>query len=250
MRRRITTSHKRKQAGAVPLPPVVVTQPTINPVTHPKDTVSVVIPCKPGHIGNLPAVIQAYMCGTVAPLEIIIGMCLAAEVKDQIRELRAMDKVLVVETSQNTKILAGDNRNAVLPAVSGDIVLYQDADDLPSPQRVEIIKHIFHIYSVVHVSHGFVLRNEEFPVYDLNAIKIALQSEHSDWFTDDRYGVIGDDWTSRHIGMGVPAVLREVAMAIPWNCDEGFEDQHYNRDIASTYGKSCVIDAMIYKYFK
>ena len=38
---------------------------------------------------------------------------------------------------------AGDNRNCACEKASGDIFITQDADDIPHPQRIEIIKYMF-----------------------------------------------------------------------------------------------------------
>ena len=48
---------------------------------------------------------------------------------------------------------AGKNRNRAAAATTGAIIIYQDADDLPHPQRVELIKRAFEEHEIDHLIH-------------------------------------------------------------------------------------------------
>ena len=50
----------------------------------------------------------------------------------------------------------GQNRNRGFDAAAGDVLIYQDADDIPHPQRVEIIAGLFETYEIEHLMHGYI----------------------------------------------------------------------------------------------
>lgn len=221
----------------------------IDTKSHPKDTVSILIPCKPGHVSYLDTLISTYNNGTVRPNEIVIAINNANSVRCILNSLATIDNVKIVETSNELIVNAAYNRNEAIKKCSSDIVIYNDADDLPSTQRVEIIKNTFINNDVVHVLHMVVPDRDKMLLYnDINNIDISHQSGSAEWFNDTRYGICKDNWSHCHIGMGVPAVLRAVHNTVLWHEYHGIEDQMFNRDISTIYQKSCIIDAKIYYY--
>jgi glycosyltransferase involved in cell wall biosynthesis len=64
------------------------------------------------------------------------------------------DRVRLVHSE--APLTAGQNRNRAADAASGDLLIYQDADDIPHPQRTEIIAGLFEAYEIEHLMHGYV----------------------------------------------------------------------------------------------
>ena len=106
---------------------------------------SVIIPCFYGHFQHLDELMNALCNQTVLPDEIVISLS----------EIDKLDPILV-ENFENKqypfpvklikhqeRLWAGPNRNSACQHASGDIFICQDADDLPHPQRIEIIKYFF-----------------------------------------------------------------------------------------------------------
>ncbi len=55
-------------------------------------------------------------------------------------------------------------------------MLFQDADDLPHPQRVEIIRNVFETYMIDHLLHQWISSQENFLPCDASALKEMLVS--------------------------------------------------------------------------
>lgn len=116
---------------------------------------TVVIPATVRHEQHLPELITALERQTVRPDEVAISIseCLAPSQTVQ-RRVRASPLRIRLRTDRATAY-AGRNRNLAADASSGNLLVYQDADDLPHPQRVEIIAHLFGRYEVHHLMHHY-----------------------------------------------------------------------------------------------
>ena len=112
-------------------------------------TVCVVIPCAAKHEALLPALIQRLARQTSRPDQILVAISGTSRVP----ELGATfpTRVLVDPVTRN----AAQNRNRATAHVTSDIVLYQDADDLPHPQRVELVRAAFERFAIKHLMHTF-----------------------------------------------------------------------------------------------
>jgi len=108
---------------------------------------TVVVPCAPKHVTHLSGLLAALRAQTRVPDQIIFAVsgCEAAD-------LPQLDAEVVHSTERQT---AGTNRNRGSAIARGDIVIYQDADDLPHPQRVAIIAGLFEKYRIDHLLHFY-----------------------------------------------------------------------------------------------
>src|SRR3990167_5690905 len=77
-------------------------------------------------------------------------------------------KILCFQGKQS----AGKNRNIACSHAEGDILIAQDADDIPHPQRIEIIKYVFENYATEHLLHSYFVGEKPFSPYDVSDIKI------------------------------------------------------------------------------
>ena len=157
-------------------------------------TVSVVVPCAHSHVVHLVEVVGALYAQTRKPDQIVVAVsgCEASE-------LPKLNAEVVHSRDRQT---AGANRNRGTAVSRGDVVIYQDADDLPHPQRVEIIAALFEKYEIDHLMHGYYRhtpRVEEFSVRD--AARRSRYCKRS----------VGYDITN-----GNPAVARSVFDAVRW----------------------------------
>lgn len=111
-----------------------------------KFRVSVLVPCDAKHVRHLSDLIAAYEAQTVRPDEIVVagpsGLVGSAAVR------------IPVQYAPGSGA-AGANRNRAAAVAKGDVFLYQDADDLPHPRRVEIVKALFERYELDHLVHDF-----------------------------------------------------------------------------------------------
>ena len=135
--------------------------------------VSVIIPCYHGHFQHLKPLLELYCNQTIIPEEIVISLSEANKVPQT--ELAYLEnhswpfKLVILKT--DTQLFAGANRNNAADIATGELLICQDADDIPHPQRVEIIKYAFENYKIEHLMHYFTQKMEKYSeVYDLNNI--------------------------------------------------------------------------------
>ena len=116
-----------------------------------KLTTSVLIPCAGAHAGLLPELVTQLASQTVLPDEVVISLSSVTSIP---RFAKQPFRVKLI--TDRAKALAGKNRNRAADASTGDVLIYQDADDIAHPQRVEIAKQLFSNFYVEHLLHGYV----------------------------------------------------------------------------------------------
>lgn len=212
-------------------------------------TVSVIIPCVPKHVPHLLNLLGHYARQTEVPQEVVISFSrmdlIPKTLVDQLANKDWPFRLVLIRNTQKTS--AGKNRNLGVQAAKGDILMFQDADDIPHPQRIEIVKYFFSTYDIYHLMHFFVgtkkVENkgeipEECTCYqkDKIAFKVsACYEESSEHFP---------------IHNGQPCVLRKIASQVMWPDQYTMgEDVAYNKAIYSKFpGKTMVIKVPLIVY--
>lgn len=202
-------------------------------------TTSVIIPCHYLHAHYLPQLIKAYAEGTVLPDEIVISLSEAKKVEkkiiDEINDTKWPFPVNLL--TFDYPITAGGNRNKACMQASGDILIGQDADDLPHPQRVEIIKYFFENYQLDHLMHGWL--EDKAPIQVIKNF--------------DEIGIIESSYYRPEFGGGTYcngpiAITKEVFNTVQWTDRLVGEDVMYNHNIYSRFSHKVVLKAPIYVY--
>lgn len=109
--------------------------------------VSVIVPCSHKHAKHLPELLPQIAKQTRKPDEIIVALS-GCGPPDPMAGVRFVHSKVARS--------AGYNRNAASEGATGDVLIYQDADDLPHPQRVEVIAALFEKYEIEHLMHSFI----------------------------------------------------------------------------------------------
>ena len=178
------------------------------------------VPCASQHVARLPELLAALRSQTRKPDEIVIAVSGCA-----LSTLPAMDAEVVYSPKQ---LVAGANRNRAAAVATGDVFIYQDADDLPHPQRVEIIAGLFETYAIDHLMHFF---------YYLKGEPSQFTVEHAAACSSYRFSLMDYklpycSGLVEHVTNGSVAVARAVAQAVRWpEYPGGAEDQEFNRDV-------------------
>lgn len=202
-------------------------------------SLSVIVPCHSKHAKFLPKLIEAYAEGTVLPDEIVISLSgadrVSKEVIDKIKNSSWPFPVILL--TENLPLAAGANRNRAAKIANGDILASQDADDLPHPQRIEIIKYLFENYKLEHLMHGWLDVNAFIPDYSL---------EELSWFESPLF--------TNELGGGTYcngpiAMLKEVFQSVKWpeNLMVG-EDVTFNKEVYKKFKHTLVLKTPIYIY--
>lgn len=180
---------------------------------------SVLVPCAGQHVARLPELLDALRGQTRRPDEIVVAAsgCMLSD-------LPAIDAEIV---HSPTRMSAGANRNRASAAASGDVFIYQDADDLPHPQRVEIIAGLFEAYAIDHLMHFFYYMKDEPLRFSLE--QAAARSTYFSALMGDspyRTGLV------ESVTNGNIAIARSVAQVVRWPEYFGMgEDQEFNRAV-------------------
>lgn len=170
--------------------------------------ISMVVPCAASHVARLPELLPALRSQSRVPEEVVVVVSGCADVV-----VPDLGNITVVQSVE--RLSAGAARNRGTKAATGDVVIYQDADDIPHPQRVEIVAALFELYMVEHVSHFFYKPGIEDREFSL-----------AEAITSSSYtGAIILGITNGNV-----AVTRDLALRVRW--PEHFsigEDQEFNR---------------------
>lgn len=145
-------------------------------------TTSVIIPCIPLHVQYLSSLLESYKNQSIPPDEVVISLSEAQDVhSDRLKQLEEQERPFPVTILRNfEKLSAGSNRNRAFDTSSGDIIICQDADDIPHNRRVEVIKFFFENYYVDHLMHSYISDTPglgiygeffEFAKYDIDEIE-------------------------------------------------------------------------------
>ncbi len=206
--------------------------------------ISLIIPCYYKHANQLFSLLRLYENQTRLPDEVVISLSNANEVDQSVfhcleREKWAFPITLLMSDKRK---YAGENRNLACSFASGDIFICQDADDVPHPQRIEVIGFFFEKYKVDHLMHEFMSISANtgqigFPDYpDLDQIRFSN--------TRDFQAV----YQYAYFTNGNPTITKNLFQAIQWPDTPRGQDMEYNRSIYALGYKCLTIDAVLYGY--
>jgi len=120
---------------------------------------SLVIPSTNNHFHYLDCILNHYKNGTVKPDEVIISISnshtLDVSSVDNLKNKYYNTFESLELLLHNRTIPEGPNRGEGSSKARNNLIIYQDSDDVPHPQRVEIIKHFFENNNIVHLNHGY-----------------------------------------------------------------------------------------------
>lgn len=232
---------------------------------------SVFIPCTQKHVGYIPGLVEAYQHSTVRPDEIVVF------VSGDSRGYEAF-KSASREVHVRERVLAGPARQMAKKLCTGDIVLYQDADDLPHDQRVEVVKHLFESMDIMHLTHSYAFMGKLPPWADSRihhtsetmpkAIDLKTVSVIGGGAIFDMYfpgGRITDcskvlSWgpTDNIQHAGACCIRKEVLNIVSWKKNNALvlapinrgkaEDFEFCMECAFKFKKSAMVSAVLYQY--
>lgn len=207
---------------------------------------SIIVPCYYKHFALVYELLDYYKNQTVLPDEVIISLSESHKVsQEQIQNIESEAWPFLVKVICNqSKMSAGQNRNIACEHSSGDLIICQDADDIPHPQRVEIIKYLFENYEIDHLIHMWIPPGKSFSTYQLDELEsLSLYFAH---FDDTHKNL-----PTYNGHCGNVALTRSVFTAIKW--PEYFqigEDVDFDKSVYSRFQFKVVIKIPLVIYRK
>lgn len=198
---------------------------------------SLIIPCYYKHTQHLYDLLKQYEQQTVLPDEVIIAVSEANNVNPaELQAIQGENWAFPVTMSTTNEVqYAGQNRNTACCLARGDILILQDADDIPHPQRIEIIKYFFEQYDVDHLMHQYVTSREMATQNDALQFIDALRHIKPLW---PNYYLIADRVPCIHNGN--IAISKELFAKLQWSGKQRGQDEEFNRR-AYEQTKNCVV---------
>lgn len=237
---------------------------------------SVVIPATNGNFGYLNCILRHYEDGTELPDEVIISLS-NAHLVDQ-NEIDDLERKFIRSFSikvlrHNKTMIQGPNRDAASRAATNDIIISNDADDIPHPRRVEIIRNYFESHKIAMLNHCYIshtqrvfpdiksisvldcdkVLNHHFPnhVRDEQAINQQLKNRRlfrpnpSSLGFSAPYGG-GLQWS---VHAGNVAVHKNIFNFVSWrHTEEVAWDYDFCMDVLYAFNKSIIIDSPLIWY--
>jgi len=209
-------------------------------------TVSVIVPCSGYHFKHLYPLLQFYQYQTCLPDEIVIALSSVEELNGwEIDALENFSWPFRVKIYRSIgKVSAGLNRNLGSEISTGDIFIYQDADDVPHPQRVELVKHVFENYYVDHLMHNFVYCEQAEPIsYDKKLVSVTSFDTYDEIERSPEF--------FGHIHNGNVCCTRRVYAAIQWEDVRSLEydlDVQFNRAVYQKFSNTALLPSPLVVY--
>jgi len=221
-------------------PPYIIREPLETPRAL---SATVIIPCAAQHFLHLAPLLDFYSQQTRSPDEIVVSLSEIERIDTAaIDALENKSWPFRLNILRHTgKRSAGMNRNLACKASKGDLIICQDADDIPHPQRVEIVRFLFENYPIIHLMHTYFYEKPdwEFAPYckeDINPYFFHNFDQLSSVYQD-------------HLHNGNISFLREVSQNLHWEDVFGFDhDVKFNRDAYRLFKEGAAIDRDLILY--
>lgn len=235
-------------------------------------TTSLFIPTTPNHFSNLQKIFNLYRVGTVLPDEVIVSVSDYKNVDQFLLEKTIKENQDIRFILSETVLLAGPNRQVSKDFCSKDIIIYQDSDDLPHNQRIEIIKYFFENYDICHLNHSYIPINNNEEDYvdekiDINDIRyVSSQTIRNSFFPNNILEECTKNTNAYSHSFdthgGATAIKRNILNTIKWKDRhelrnspiwnvpqyKGAEDYEFCMEALYCFNKSMIINSKLYYY--
>lgn len=207
---------------------------------------SVIIPCHPKHACYLFPLLKLYAQQSTLPSEIIISLSESKKISRNLLKKIESDKwpfVCKLLLSEE-RLFAGQNRNKASENSSGDILIYQDADDIPHPQRVAIIKYFFDNLNIDHLMHLCTkLEKTSFKSYNPQTIPYLHYRNYKETLSSNL------NTQNCVITNGNIALRKEIFQCIRWPSTHlPAEDTHFNTAVYRNFHRCIVLKVPLLIY--
>ena len=202
---------------------------------------SVIIPCHSVHAVYLEELLCNLEKQTLQPDEVVISLSDFRHVPKNImyRLKKSRWNFPVTIITSDAVLFAGQNRNLACRYAKGDIIICQDADDLPHPQRIEIITYFFEHYDPDLIMHRYISlkphENAQYSTYDLTSLP---------WISPENF----ETEAKNAIVNGNIALKKQVVKKYKWSAVRRGQDVAFNRMLFKMISNRILIQVPLYLY--
>ncbi|MCI5052645.1 MAG: glycosyltransferase [Simkaniaceae bacterium] len=121
-------------------------------------TISVIIPCHSSHANLLLDSLYNLLHQSYQPDEVIVSLSGTEKLHKNILGIfipRFKERLNLKVIEHEQELTASENRNIATAQATMDVLIYEDADDISHPRRLEIIKHFFDSYEIDVLYHAW-----------------------------------------------------------------------------------------------
>jgi glycosyltransferase involved in cell wall biosynthesis len=203
---------------------------------------SVIIPCCAKHAQHLYSLLELLEKQTILPDEVVISLSestsVDSAVMSQLQNSSWPFPVKLLLSEQ--KMYAGENRNKACEYSTGEVLITQDADDIPHPQRIEIIKYFFKNHKIDHLMHMWV----EAKPHSSILFRKHENLKHIPFFYPTTY----EDVRGKHMTNGNVAISRRVFEKIKWSDMPRGQDSDFNKRVYINFRKRLALRISLLAY--
>jgi len=229
--------------------------------------ISVYIPSIPSTnwAKNLSRIVDAYLAGTIKPDEIFINLAMFEKMSPTIInefKIKYDNKAILMLT--RGQVLRGPNRQMAKQMCDGDIIIYQDHDDMPHERRVEIVKRYFENYDILVLNHSYAYINNNVDINDASIKMYDSAFLRKMYFPNDnmcdckKFNCYGAGFNFA-VHAGAVCIRKELLDLMSWRSatdtilnkkhpTDIAEDYEFCMEALFKYNKSTIIDAPVYYY--
>ncbi len=211
-------------------------------------TISVIIPCHYLHFHHIRTLLDLYEKQSVLPNEIIIVLSESGQINseeiEKIKNLKYRFGLKLLEVKEKSP--AGNNRYLGSVEAEGSILIFQDADDIPHTQRVEIISYYMKKYpEVMHLIHNYETEDQLYQQRRYSLISITHKVMKENIFN------VKEIEKRHRLTHGNISIRKTIVDQIDWDRTSWrAQDKNLNRRIFRKYGKVLYIRDPLYYYRK
>jgi hypothetical protein len=229
--------------------------------------ISLVIPSTPNHFKYIDCILKNYEKGTIKPDEIIVsvsnGNLLEKKTVEDIIEKYSNSFGRLDIILNERQVMEGPNRGVGSEHSKFDYITYHDSDDIPHPQRIEIIKYFFENFDILHLNHSYTFETKFDLIYPQNVKYRTSDFLYQQHFGDNSFTERPLDYfpnpNDRSYGStcgfavcgGPTTIHKSVLEGVKFNEERILSyDYDFCMDVLFKYKKSIIIDSPLIWYNK
>lgn len=201
-------------------------------------SIAIVIPCISSHLKYIPGLLNKYANQTIIPEEVIISVSNGYNLSRQINTISKKSYPFELTIINNVDIkMPGENRQIGSDITNCDYIIFQDADDIPHKQRVEIMKYFFVSHNANYIAH---LRTKIINKFVTTPYVISKIS----------YSVWNKPKYSKKITIGNIGIKRNILDDIKWTYNTSDSEKIFTENVLMNYNNCIVLKVPLLLYRK